>query len=263
MAQRTQYLSGVVTILTVLLLVWQYTVFDRDHTKLLKEVEILEQAFEVFQKIHVLPQLQEELSIRNGIIETKIPTGDLLDIDFIKAIRTTCLLNSSTCLLFEKKQFPNTFYNEKRISFKIRGQKDDVYAMLKEVESSQRLINWQQICQKTESAISSHSTFEVSFLIYHFPHLSFKAKNPIHRPNLETETWLPPFTYYIRKTREKAETIYDMLMVTPNAEDQLNTLKEYNWEKDMADQKQSIIETLQSSRGTLERLLTNSSPCSQ
>ena len=261
MAPRFQSLSGILTIATLLLLAWQYTVFDGDHRRLLEEVDVLEQAYGSLQDLHSLSLHHDEHVARMEKLIKEIPMGDSEDIGFLKAIRTTCLLNNSTCQLLEKKSLPNTFHNEKKIRFKITGLFDDIQAILHEIEHSPRLINWASTCISEEMTPSGQVSIEISFVMYHFPHLTFAMEESIDRPELETKTWLPPFTYYLNKTKEKAETIYDLLMVTPNAADQLNQFRKFNWENDRLLQMESILKTLKERRRSLELQFDNISIC--
>lgn len=249
--KRSNYPLGFLIIIALLLVAWQYTVFENDHRRLQQTVDVLESSFASLQDTHLLPQLKDKLDLTKKRISPKIPTGDTQDLDFLRGIRTTCLLNHSICHLLGKNSILKTYNNDKEIVFEIKGPKKDIQEILVEIENSTRLLSWNEICLQSESSTSEDITLHVSFVIYHFPHLTFQGREKLHRPEFETNAWLPPFTYYLNKTREKAETIYDLLMITPNTEEQLNALREYRWEKERLDRMESVLATLTNNRKPL------------
>ncbi len=261
MAQKPKFFRGLSTILVMICIGWQYSVFQEDQRKLNNEFSVLQNIYASLEEAALLPEKIKGIDASIEILSEKIPIGEYQDEHFLKSIRTICLLNGTTYHLLEKKFKTQPFYKVEGIRFKITGMNNAVLNVLTEIEKMDRFINWTSVCNRKPMHETDRTEITSSLTFYHLPTATLPRVPYPKKPDLEIQTWMPPFTYQLRKIREKTETAYDLIAATPNAEKQLQLVEEFKWKKARLLQMQSIWENLENRRSPLASFLTDISVC--
>ncbi len=261
MTPKWRFFAGLTTLLVTLCIAWQYCVYKEDQRRFDRESYMLQKAYASVEKAHFSTEKIKKIDTSTENLSEKIPIGDYQNEHFLKSLRTLCLLNGTTYLLLNKKFKAQPFYSLEQLTFKIYGMKTSVLKVLSEIEQMNRLINWKTICIGQPSPHTKRVEIRFSIKIYHLNPIKLRRKKYIKMPDLEIQTWLPPFTSQLTKIKEDAQTTYDLLKITPNAENLLHLVEEYKWKKARLLQLQSIKKQLEDTRTPLASLLENLSPC--
>ncbi len=261
MGPKTKFFRGLSTILMMICIGWQYSVFQEDQRKLNAEFSILQNIYASLEDAHLLPEKIKRIDSAIEILSEKIPVGEYQNENLLKSIRTICLLNGTTYHLLEKKLKKQPLYKVDHIRFQISGMNNAVLNVLTEIDKMDRFINWTSLCNRRPMHETTRTEVTSSLTFYHLPTATLPKMPYLKKPDLEIQAWMPPFTYKLRKITEKTETAYDLIAATPNAEEQLQLVEEYKWKEARLLQMQSIWENLENRRSPLTSFLTDISVC--
>ncbi len=249
------------TILFVLLLIagWQYTLFKEDNRKLsskLHQLQSLSASLNLWQRFPIKISIIDKIIAK---LATEIPIGDYLNEHFIKAIRTSCLLNSTTFHLYREKKTASPSYGVYDIGFKIYGSQQAVSKVLKEIQNQKRIVNWVSICKRHSTEDTMGVVF--SLKIYNLHPVKIPPLPTLNRPLAQSRTWLPPFSWLAKQKVSQIQILYEKIMATPRMKEKLQLENDLFWKRSRLMQIEELVKLFNTSRTTLDSLLTSLSSC--
>lgn len=263
------WFSGGLTALGFLaiVIVW---IFGTQYSRYKEDLQAVRQQIDWCNKRHAalrqIPALEKEMARLEGElaeIDRKLPTGSLHQNSFLKAVEESCVNNGVTCQSWDAGHTSATFYESAQFEITFFGPPHAVYNTLSDIDSIGRVISWDNACYVKPAESTAAVAVVVTVKIFSCPPDPGRQRKPLARREIETHTWLPPFSSKLKKLRQEGIQTYDSLFAEPAAEEKLQFIEQLIEKTARWERMNAVLTEIRNTCSSLDQAVESGGACPQ